>query len=119
MSEKKLSLKMILFLQIAVIIYTFAGVFGKFAGQHQFLSLGFIFWFGCEFLVLGIYAVLWQQIIKRVDLSVAYVNRSLALVWSMLWAFLFFTEDSQITASNLIGVAIIIIGTMIVNSDNG
>lgn len=118
MSNKKLSLPMALFLQGAVIIYTLAGVCGKFAGNYDFLSLGFIIWFGCEFLVLGIYAVLWQQIIKRVDLSVAYVNRSLALVWSMVWAFLIFRSESTISLSNIIGVVIIVLGTLIVNSDN-
>ncbi len=118
MSKKKISLTMALFLQFAVIIYSFAGVCGKYAGNYEFLSLGFILWFGCEFLVLGIYAVLWQQIIKRVDLSVAYVNRSLALVWSMVWAFLLFRNESTISTANIIGVIIIVIGTLIVNSDN-
>lgn len=116
MSKKKLSLQMAIFLQAAVIIYTLAGVCGRFAGNHQFLSLGFILWFGCEFLILGVYAILWQQIIKRVDLSVAYVNRSLALIWSLLWAFLIFREEIRL--SNIIGVIIIVIGTLIVNSDN-
>ena len=50
------------------------------------LSPGFILWYGLEILILGIYAILWQQIIKRFDLSVAYANRSIALLWSMLWA---------------------------------
>ncbi|MBE7092559.1 MAG: transporter [Clostridiales bacterium] len=116
-NSKKINLPMMLFLQFAVIIYTLAGVCGRFASNYQFLSLGFILWFGCEFFVLGIYAIVWQQIIKRVDLSVAYVNRSLALCWSMLWAFLIFKES--IHFSNIIGVIIIVIGTLIVNSDNG
>lgn len=114
--RKKLSPQMALFLQGAVIIYTLAGVCGKLASNHHTLSWGFILWFGCEFLVLAIYAVLWQQIIKRVDLSIAYVNRSLAIIWSMLWAFLLFSEEIRI--QNIIGVIIIVAGTLIVNSDN-
>ena len=118
MSNKKISLPMALFLQFAVIIYTLAGVCGKFASNYDFFSLGWILWFGGEFAVLGIYAILWQQIIKRVDLSVAYVNRSLALVWSMVWAFLLFRSESTVSLSNIIGVLIIVSGTLIVNSDN-
>lgn len=117
MSVKKISPQMALFLQGAVIIYTFAGVCGKLASNHQMLSFGFIGWFACEFLVLGVYAILWQQIIKRVDLSIAYVNRSLAIVWSMVWAVLFFGEE--IVLKHIIGVIIIVAGTLIVNSDNG
>lgn len=118
MSEKKkLSIKMLLLLQAVVVIYTFAGVCGKFAGNYPLLSLEFIFWFGGEVLILGIYAVLWQQIIKRVDLSIAYANRSIALIWSMLWAYLIF-HDTEIGWQNIIGVIIIVIGTMIVNSDH-
>ncbi len=114
--KKNLNPQMALFLQGAVIIYTLAGVCGKLASNHPMFSLGFILWFGCEFLVLGVYAILWQQIIKRVDLSIAYVNRSMAIIYSMLWAFLIFSE--KIRPQNIIGVIIIVLGTLIVNSDN-
>lgn len=114
--KKKLSLKMALLLQATVVIYTLAAVCGKLASNHPTLSMGFILWFGCEFVVLGVYAILWQQIIKRVDLSIAYVNRSMAIIYSMLWAFLIFSE--KIRPQNIIGVIIIVLGTLIVNSDN-
>ena len=105
--------KSILLLQGIVVIYTLSGVAGKVASSHPFLSAGFILWYAVEIAVLGIYALLWQQIIKRFDLSVAYANRSVALLWSMLWAVLFFRE--QVTWKNLLGVAIVLAGTMIVN----
>lgn len=104
-----------LLLQVVVIIYTLAGVAGKYASTHAFLSLPFILCYGAEIIALGIYAILWQQIIKRFDLSVAYANRSIALLWSMLWAAILFQE--KITVQNLIGVAIVIAGTMIVNGE--
>ena len=114
---KKISIKQIFFLQAIVLIYTTSGIFSKLAAGQDFMSFKFIAFYGAEILVLGIYALLWQQIIKRVDLSIAYANRSIALVWSMLWAFLIF--NNQITVKNIIGVIIVVIGTMIVNSDNG
>lgn len=113
--KKKLSLKMLLLFQGIVMIYTLSGVAAKFASGTGFLSLKFILFYGLEIFILGIYAILWQQIIKRIDLSVAYANRSLALLWSMLWAVLFFQEE--ISIKNIIGVIIVIIGTIIVNND--
>ena len=53
-------------------IYTSSGVFSKLASQREFLSLGYIAFLACMVGVLGIYAVLWQQIIKRMDVSPAY-----------------------------------------------
>ena len=113
-SRKKLNLGMLVLIQFVVMVYTLSGVMAKLASGHQFMSFGFILFYGLEIMILGIYAVVWQQIIKRVDLSVAYVNRSIALLWSMVWAALFFKE--HISVQNIIGVLIVIAGTMIVNT---
>lgn len=111
----RIGVKHILFLQFIVVIYTASGVAGKLASGYEFLSAGFILFYGLEILILGIYALLWQQVIKRFDLSVAYANRSVALLWSVVWASLIFHET--VTIKNLIGVAIVIAGTMIVNGE--
>ena len=116
LSQKKFRLKQILLLQCVVLLYTTSGIFAKLASSKGFLSFGFILFYGAEIFVLGIYAILWQQIIKRTELSLAYANRAIALLWSMLWAVLFFEET--ITTKNIIGVIIVIIGTMIVNSEH-
>ena len=113
--KKKITVKDILLLQAIIIIYTLSGVAAKFASGNEFFSFNFILFYGLEILVLGIYAILWQQIIKKFDLSVAYANRSIALLWSLVWAVVFFREDIKV--QNIIGVAIVIIGTMIVNQD--
>lgn len=105
----------LILLQLLIMVYTMSGVAAKFAAQYAFLSVGFVLCYGVEICILGVYAILWQQIIKRVDLSVAYANRSIALLWSMIWAVLFFQET--ITIKNIIGVAVVIAGTMIVNME--
>ena len=112
-AKKRLSILSIMLIQGAVIVYTMAGVCSKMAGGFDFPAPGFILFYVGQIAVLGIYAILWQQIIKRVDLSVAYVNRSLAIMWSMIWAILFFGE--KITVQNIIGVALVLAGTIIVN----
>lgn len=113
--KKKISIKDILFLQGIVIIYTLSGVAAKGASGSPFLSAPFVAFYGLEICILGVYAILWQQIIKKIDLSIAYANRSIALLWSMVWAVIFFKEN--VTIQNIMGVLIVIVGTIIVNSD--
>lgn len=112
--KKKISLGTVLVLQGAVCLYTLSGIAAKFASKFEFLSFGFLFSYGVEIFILGIYAIIWQQIIKRVDISIAYANRALAIFWSMLWAGLLFKE--QILPQNLVGVILIFIGILVVNS---
>ncbi len=113
--KKKISIKNILLLQAVVIIYTLSGVAGKIASTNELLSFKFILFYVIEIAILGIYAILWQQIIKRVDLSTAYANRAIAILWSMLWAVIFFHEN--ITIQNIIGVIIVLVGMIIVNGE--
>ena len=82
------------------------------SGQPLF-SVGFFGFYGAELLILGIYALLWQQMIKKFELSVAYTNRAMALLWSLIWAVVIFKDN--ITVKNVIGVALVIAGTIIVN----
>lgn len=113
--DKRISWKMIVALQAVVMIYTLSSVAAKFAAGQEALSFGFLLFYGIEICILGVYAILWQQIIKRCDLSVAYANRSMAILWSLIWTVLFFHES--LTVKNILGVLIVFAGTMVVNSD--
>ena len=115
-AKRRITPLQILLLQAVVLVYTTSGIFAKLASAESFLSFGFIFFYGAEIAVLGIYAILWQQMIKRVDLSFAYANRAIAIAWSMLWAAIIFKET--ITLQNLIGVGVVLVGTMLVNTDH-
>lgn len=106
---------MIIFIQMAIIIYTLSGVAGKLASGYSFLSFPFIALYGLEILILGVYALVWQQIIKKVDLSIAFANRSLSLLWSMLWSACIFHES--ITLQNMLGIAVVIVGVLLVNTN--
>lgn len=114
--KKKITLKDIFLLQGVIMIYTLSTVAAKFASGHPTLSSSFILFYGLDILILGVYAVLWQQMIKRFDLSIAYANRAMGLLWSMVWAVIIFRES--ITLKNVIGVLLVMVGTVIVNSDN-
>ncbi len=113
--EKKSRVKEIFMLQAVIVIYSLSTVVAKFASGHEFLSLPFIGFYGLEIACLGVYAILWQQMIKRFDLSVAYVNRATTLLWALVWSALIFKE--VVTIKNVIGVLIILAGILIVNKD--
>ena len=115
MKKKGVTLKNILLLQAIIIIYTISSVMAKFASASAEAPLRMLVFLGLEFVILAIYAVLWQQMIKRFDLSVAYANRSMAILWSMIWAVNFFHDE--ITLRNILGVLIVLMGTVIVNLD--
>lgn len=115
MNGNKMKWKNVLQLQAVVVIYTISSVMAKTASMHKDNKLLFLLFFGMEFVMLGVYAILWQQMIKRFELSVAYANRAMAILWSMIWAVIFFHD--QITVRNLLGVAIVIAGIMLINTD--
>ena len=111
----KTKIKNIILLQGVVIIYTLSGIMSKNASANGGYPVKFLIFFALEFLLLAVYAVLWQQMIKRFELSVAYANRSMAVLWSMLWAVLFFHDE--ITVKNIMGVVLVTAGTVIINTD--
>ena len=115
MKKNGVSIKNVIQLQAVIIIYTISSIMAKFASANNGEPLRFILFFGLEFVFLGIYALLWQQMIKTFDLSVAYANRSMALLWSMIWAVIFFHD--RITVKNIIGVILVMIGTIIINTE--
>lgn len=114
-NTKKLSLRDVLILQTVIAVYSCSTVVAKFAAGQELFTLPFLLLYGVEIGILGLYAILWQQVIKRVDLSIAYANRSVGILWSLLYAVIFFQEP--ITLKNVIGVIIVMIGTIIVNTD--
>ena len=82
------------------------------ASQYDFLSFWFIFFYGLVILNLGVYAIVWQQIIKKLPLNTAYSNKAITIVWGILWGFLFFRE--QITWNMIVGALIVIVGVVLV-----
>ena len=108
-------IKNILILQAVVVIYTLSSVVAKLATGKELFSFSFFLFYGLELLILGVYAILWQQMIKRFDLSIAYANRAMALLWSALWAVLLFGEE--LSEKQIAGIVLVILGTVLVNTD--
>lgn len=115
--KRKVSVKDILILQAVIIVYTLSSVMAKLASAREPFSRAFLLFYLTELAILGIYALLWQQMLKRFELSVAYANRAMALLWSFVWAVVIFHD--RVTVKNVIGIALVIAGTMIVNGEGG
>lgn len=113
--KKKITIKDIFILQAVIIIYTLSSIVAKFATGKELFSFPFFLFYGLEILILGIYALLWQQMIKKFDLSIAYANRAMALLWSGVWSIVLFHE--MLSVKQIIGILIVITGTIVVNSD--
>lgn len=60
---------------------------------------------------MAVYAVLWQQILKKVPLNLAYANKAVTLVWGMVWGAVIFKE--HISVSNIIGAVIVLAGVLL------
>lgn len=113
--KRKFQIKDILMLQIVFFIYSINSVVAKFASAQEPFSLNFILLYGLELCVLGVYAILWQQLIKRMELSVAYSNKAVVLLWAMVFGALLFKE--QITLTKMAGILLVIAGIVVLNSE--
>lgn len=115
-SKKDGKLKYFIALHIELLLYSLGGICSKTAAKSEFLSFEFIFWYGLVILNLGIYAIVWQQIIKHLPLTTAYANKAVTIVWGILWGMIFFHE--QIKWSMILGAIIVMAGViMVVRSD--
>ena len=92
------------------LLYTGVSLFTKYASQQEFMSWNYIVGLIGTVGVMGLYAVLWQQVLKRIELSLAYMFKGTSLIFVMLLAYVLF--DEQITWNNIVG-AIIIIGGIV------
>ncbi len=108
----KYNIKDYVSLHILLLISSIGGICSKLAGRESFLSLKFIFYYGILLMTLFVYAIGWQQIIKRLPLITAYSNKSVGLLWASLWGMLFFNE--RLTIKMIIGAAIVLCGVLMV-----
>lgn len=104
--------KYLLLLHVLLAVYSLSGICSKMAAQNQFLSFWWIFWYALVLLNLGVYAIVWQQIIKHLPLTTAYANKAIGIVWGILWGILIFHE--QLKWNMIVGAIIVIIGVVVV-----
>ena len=93
------------------LIYACTYICTKMASRQDILSWSYLVWIAGAICVMGVYAVLWQQLIMRMSLSTAYMFKGTSLIFVLLISALLFGE--AITINNVIGSAIIISGIVL------
>lgn len=113
---KREYVKPLIFLHILLAVYSLGGISSKLAGQQEFLSFKFCLYYGIVLFVLFLYALLWQQVLKKLPLVTAFANKAIIVIWGIIWGAIFFEE--VVTLSKVIGAVIIIVGVyLVVSSD--
>ena len=103
-------------LETSFIILSLSTVFVKTAAGYPFLSERFLWFLALSLFLLVIYALMWQQVLKRLSLTVAYTNRSILYFWLLLWSVIFF--GASITLNNLIGLTLVISGIIMASRES-
>ena len=104
----KLELKNITILIGINMLYACVGICTKMASLCVPFSWPYLSWFAGAVALIGTYALLWQQVLRRIELSTAYMFKGTTLIFTMLIAALLFGE--AITIPNIVGSIIIITG---------
>ena len=109
----KSRLKTLFLLHIMLMIYSMSGICSKLASGEAFLSFRFCFYYAIIILLLGFYAIGWQQIIKRLPLTTAFANKAVTVIWGAV----FFHE--KVTVGKVIGAILVIVGVIIYANADG
>ena len=105
-------------LHVLLLIYSLSGIFSKLASGQPFLSPAFVGLYGGMLVILGIYAIVWQQVIKRLPLSVAFANKAATVVWGIVWGAVVFHE--RVTLGMVVGAVVVIVGVVLYSTaDDG
>ena len=110
-AHNKVSLKVIVTLLLVNLLFSTVSIAVKYTSTQEFLSLRYFFGLGVVIVMLGTYAVVWQQILKRVDITLAYIFKGTGIIYVLLYSSFLFGET--ITIWNIIGTAIIISGIVL------
>ncbi len=111
-NQNATSIRRLLLLHLLLAFYSVGAIFSKLAGESSIRSIRFFLYYGVVLVILGIYAFVWQQIIKKVPIVTAYANKAITVIWGLVWGLLFF--DEKITVQKIVGVIIVVAGIIIV-----
>jgi len=95
---------------VIYIIFPISSIITKYAAMTEDLWNKFLL-YGASVVVLAIFSVFWQILLKRVDLVKAYIFKSTSIIWTVIYGVLIFND--VLTANVIIGTIIVMIGTVI------
>ena len=81
----KTTIKTLIGLHGMLMVYSMSGICSKLAAGESFLSARFCIYYAVIIVLLGVYAIGWQQVIKRIPLTTAFANKAVTVVWGIVW----------------------------------
>lgn len=109
-----MKLKSIFFGTIIYCLFSLSSVFMKFASAETNLFYKLLL-FGASILLLGIFSVLWQKLLSKMNLNRAYYFKGTTLIWGLIFGVIFFQET--VTINMIIGLVICLSGVIIILGD--
>lgn len=116
-TERRASVLTYILLGVSILIFSCSSLCSKLASGHPLPSWEFILFYGMGILALGAYAVLWQMVLKRLPLSVAYSGKPISMLLSMGYGVILFREP--LTWNMVLGAAVILCGIRVVMTEHG
>ena len=107
--------KIFLLLHGLLLLYSFSDVFSKLAAKTELFSIPFCLCYGAVILILFAYAVGWQQVIKRMPLSIAFANKAITTVWGTVWGVFLFNES--FTVGKGAGILLVMAGIVLYSGE--
>lgn len=111
MGRGKADVRILLALHCLLVLMSLSGVMSKFAARFEFMSVGFVLCYGAMVVLLGVYALGWQQVIKRIPLTTAYANRAITVLWGIVWGALLFHEG--VNPLKIAGALVVLFGVVL------
>jgi multidrug transporter EmrE-like cation transporter len=110
-------IKHLMLLHLAFLFMSTTGILSKFSAAAELFSPKFFLCYGLSLLVLLIYSGLWQQILRRLPLNIAFAHRGAVTLWGIIWGAAIFGE--KITVGGAVALALILSGIAILGVING
>lgn len=103
--------KIFIGLHILLMFYSLTGICSKLAAGTKIFSIKFFLYYGSEVVLFSLYALFWQQIIKRLPLTAAFANKSVTVIWGIVWGALVFHEP--LTRNKVLGAVLVVAGVIL------
>jgi drug/metabolite transporter (DMT)-like permease len=113
---KKSKLLSYVLLYIGYFLYSIVLVLAKFAGEYPLFSFNALLLYFFAFCFLGVFAILYQQVLKGLPLTVAYANRVITIPLGIMWGYILFSEEIRLNF--LLGIIMVICGVVILVTKN-
>lgn len=105
--KQTITLSKLVALLLVFLVYSSASIMMKLSSSSENMTVALAYLAG-TFGILGVYAILWQHVLKNTPLSMAFMFKSVTVVYGMFFAAFIFEE--KISTFNIIGALMIVVG---------